>query len=102
PLDDCLAEPEIDTGSYGARHSMPSQCHITAPRQYIEPGGAAVLSGNSARKAMSEEFTSAAMLPGDNRTENPVPAEPIARKSNRKPVLVRGNKTNKRAKSGDA
>ena len=77
-----LQRVKIDTGTYGARHSRPSQCHMTAPRQYIEPGGVAVLPGNSARKAISEEFASAAMLPGESRSEKPELAEPLARNSN--------------------
>src|SRR5947207_14272988 len=77
---------EIDTGTYGARHSMPSQCHMTTPRQYIEPGGVAVLPGNSARKAISEEFASAAMLPGESRSENPE----IGRASCRERVEISG------------
>src|SRR6185312_729802 len=94
PLGDCLAKPHSDTGTYGARHSRPSQRHMTAPRQYIETGGTVGRPGNSARKAMSDEFARAAMLPGESRSEKPVFAEPLARKSKRKPVLIRGNKTN--------
>jgi hypothetical protein len=59
------------------------------------PGGIVVRPGNSARKAMSDEFASAAILPGASRSEKPVFAELPARRSKRKPVLIRGNKTNK-------
>src|SRR2546421_882073 len=102
PLGDWLGAREIDAGAYGARHSMPSHCHMTAPRQYMGPVGRVVLPGNSARKAMSEEFASAAILPGESRSENPVLAERIARSSNRNPGLTRGNKRNKRTTSGAA
>src|SRR2546430_14644704 len=81
---------------------MPSHCHMTAPRQYMGPVGRVVLPGNSARKAMSEEFASVAILPGESRSENPVLAERIARSSNRNPGLTRGNKRNKRTTSGAA
>src|SRR5206468_9324174 len=102
PLGDCLGKREIDAGASGARHSIPSQRHITSPRQYMGPGGGVLLPGNSARKAMSEEFASAAMLPGESRSEKPELAERMARNSNRKLVLIRGNKRNKRITSGAA
>src|SRR6266571_5087815 len=71
---------------------MPSQCHITIPRQYMGPGGRVLRSGNSARKAMSEEFVRDAMLPGERRSEKPEAAERRSRISNRKPVFIRGKK----------
>ena len=81
---------------------MPLQCHMTIPRQYIGPGGGVLLPGNSARKTMSEEFASAATLPGESRSEKPEVAKPMGRNSNRKLVLIRGNKRNKRATIGAA
>ena len=54
---------------------MPSQRHMTTPRQYIGPDGRVLLPGNSARNAISEEFARAAMLPGESRSEKPVFAE---------------------------
>src|SRR5438093_5955773 len=102
PLGDCLGAREIDSGAYEARQSIPSQCHMTAPRQYRGPVGRVLLTGISARKALSEEFASDAILPGDRRLEKPVPAARRSRNSNRKPVPIRGNKTNKRTISGAA
>src|SRR6476661_7733896 len=90
------------SGAYGARHSMPLQCHITIPRQYIGPDGRVPLPGNSARKAISEEFARAAMLPGESRSEKPVFAARKGRSSNRNPVLIRGNRRKKRTTSGKA
>src|SRR5437773_1298559 len=87
---------------YGARHSMPLQCHITIPRQYIGPDGRALLPGNSARNATSEEFARAATLPGESRSEKPVFAARKGRSSNRSPALTRGNRKKKSTTSGEA
>jgi hypothetical protein len=89
-------------GSYGARHSMPLQRHMTTPRQYIGPDGRVRLPGNSARNAISDELARAAMLPGESRSEKPVFAEWKGRSSNLNPVLIRGNKRKKRMTSGAA
>src|SRR4029434_4388541 len=89
-------------GVYAARHSMPLQRHMTTPRQYIGPDGRVLFSGNSARKAISEEFVRAAMLPGEIRSEKPVFAERKGRSSNRSPALIRGNRRKKSITSGEA
>src|SRR6266498_122604 len=75
---------------------------MTTPRQYMGPGGRVLRSGNSARKAMSEEFVRDAMLPGERRSEKPEAAERRSRISNRKPVFIRGNKRNSKTTSGVA
>src|SRR5262245_4013682 len=95
-------DEDFDRGVYGARHSIPSQRHITTPRQYIGPIGRVLLPGNSARKAISEEFARAAMLPGESRSEKPVFAERKGRSSNRSPALIRGNSRKKSTTSGNA
>src|SRR4029077_12419622 len=89
-------------GSYGARHSIPSQCHMTTPRQYIGPDGRVLLPGNSARNAISEEFARAAILPGESRSEKPVFAERKGLSSSRRPALIRGNTRKRRTTSGAA
>src|SRR5262249_19084711 len=93
---------DFGRGAYGARHSMPLQRHMTTPRQYIGPEGYVLFPGNSARKAISEEFARAAMLPGESRSEKPVFAERKGRSSNRSPALIRGNRKKKSTTSGDA
>src|SRR5436190_22437729 len=102
PAGYCRNESEMDDGAYGARHSMPSQCHMTSPRQYIGPAGPALWSGNSARKAISEEFASVAMPPGENRSEKPVLAARRSPTRDRKPALIRGNKRNNKTTTGAA
>jgi hypothetical protein len=95
-------DEDFGRGAYGARHSIPLQRHMTSPRQYIGPDGRALLPGNSARKAISEEFARAAMLPGESRSEKPVFAERMPRSSNRNPALIRGKRTKKSTTSGNA
>ena len=56
-----VVDGDFGRGAYGARHSMPLQCHMTIPRQYIGPDGRVLLPGNSARNAISEEFARAAI-----------------------------------------
>src|SRR6476646_358371 len=97
-----VVDGNFDRGAYGACHSMPSQCHITIPRQYIGPEGRALLPGNSARNAISEEFARAAIFPGESRSEKPVFAERKGRSSNRSPALILGNRRKKRTTSGEA
>src|SRR5437667_1223403 len=96
-----VVDGDFGRGAYGARHSMPLQCHITIPRQYIGPDGRA-LPGNSARNATSEEFARAATLPGESRSEKPVFAARKGRSSNRSPALIRGNRRKKSTTSGEA
>src|SRR5215469_15209886 len=81
---------------------MPSDCHMTSPRQYIGPSGPALRSGNSARKATSVEFASAAMLPGERRSEKPVFAVRLSPIRGQKPVLIRGNRRKSKTTSGAA
>src|SRR5438270_12882181 len=81
---------------------MPLQRHMTTPRQYIGPDGRVLLPGNSARKAISEEFARAAMLPGESRPEKPVFAERKGRSSNRSAALILGNSRKKSTISGNA
>src|SRR5882757_5317830 len=97
-----VVDGDFGRGAYVARHSMPSQCHITSPRQYIGPDGRALLPGNSARNAISEEFARAAILPGASRSEKPVFAARKGRSSNCSPVLIRGNRKKKSTTSGEA
>src|SRR5262245_60215385 len=97
-----VEDKDFGRGAYGARHSMPLQRHITTPRQYIGPNGRVLLPGNSARKAISEEFARPAMLPGESRSEKPVFAERKGRNSNRNPALIRGNTRKKSTTSGNA
>src|ERR1041385_7152055 len=93
---------DFERGAYGPRHSIPLQCHITTPRQYSGPVGRLLVPGNCARKAISEEFVRAAMLPGETRSEKPVFAERKKRRSNWSPLLSRGNSRKKRSTSGNA
>src|SRR6266513_6140624 len=97
----CVVDGVFGRGSYGARHSMPLQRHMTIPRQYIGPEGRVLVPGNSARKATSEEFARAAMLPGESRSEKPVFAERKGRSSNRSAALILGNRRKKRTTSGE-
>src|SRR6478736_4686530 len=97
-----VVDGDFGSGPSGACHSMPSQCHITIPRQYIGPEGRALLPGNSARNAISEEFARAAILPGESRSEKPVFAARKGRRSNRSPALILGNRKKKRTTSGKA
>src|SRR5262245_1728067 len=102
PVMSSEGDEDSGRGASGARHSMPAQRHITTPRQYIGPDGRVVLAGNSARKAISEEFARAVMLPGESRSEKPVFAERKGRNSNRKPALIRGKRRKKSTTSGNA
>src|SRR5215510_9490673 len=95
-------DEDFGRGAYGARHSIPLQRNMTTPRQYIGPGNRVLVLGNSARKAISEEFARAAMLPGESRSEKPVFAERKGRSSNRSPALIRGNSRKKSRTSGNA
>src|SRR5512132_3848795 len=95
-----VVDGDFGRDAYGARHSMPLQCHITIPRQYIGPDGRVLVPGNSARNAISEEFARAAMLPGASRSEKPVFAERKGRSSKRNPALIRGNSRKKSTTSG--
>jgi hypothetical protein len=97
-----LGVEDFERGAYGARQSIPLHCHMTTPRQYSGPVGRVLAPGNSARKAVSEEFVSAAMLPGESRSEKPTFGERKKRSSNRNPVLIRGNKRKKSTTSGKA
>src|SRR6266704_4491043 len=86
----CVVDGDVGRGANGARHSMPLQCHITIPRQYIGPDGRVLLPGNSARNAICKEFARAATLPGASRSEKPVFAARKGRSSNWSPALIWG------------
>src|SRR5215471_4656074 len=88
PVTSTVEDEDAGRGARGARHSMPLQSHMTTPRQYIGIDGGVLLPRNCARKAISEEFARAAMLPGESRSEKPMFAERKGRSSNRSPGLM--------------
>src|SRR5436190_23766807 len=89
-------------GACGARHSNPSQRHITTPRQYNALGGGIFPSGNSARNAISEELARSVMLPGESWPEKPVAEFRDWASCNRKPVEILGKNKNSNAIRGVA